>query len=91
MTFCVAPSPNATEVAELREEVTQVWVAAVIVGAHTARAEKMTQERVVLLATAHGEADTAARRVSILEGKLVVVHRAQDAAEEKLPSLVVDR
>jgi hypothetical protein len=87
MTFCAAPSPNATKVAELREEVTQVRVAAVMAGARTARAEKMAQERGVLLATAHGEVDTVAQRVSALEGELVAVHQARDAAEAKLPSL----
>jgi hypothetical protein len=44
-------------------------------------------EKVILLATAHWEADVAAQRISILEAKLVAVLRARDVAEEKLPSL----
>jgi hypothetical protein len=51
------------------------------------RAERMAQEMVVLLATTHGEAYEVAQRVSSLEGKLMTVCRAQDAAEEKLPIL----
>jgi hypothetical protein len=39
------------------------------------------------LATAHGEPDEVAQRVSFLEGELVAVRQAQDTAEEKLPSL----
>jgi hypothetical protein len=42
------------------------------------------QEKVVLLATACGEVDEVAQRVSFLEGELVVVCRAWDATEEKL-------
>jgi hypothetical protein len=49
-------------------------VGAVMVGARAARAERLAQENVVLLASAHGEVDEAARRVSHLEGKLVVAH-----------------
>jgi hypothetical protein len=39
------------------------------------------------LATAHSEADEAAQRVSALDGELMAVHRAWDAAEEKFLSL----
>jgi hypothetical protein len=78
---------GAIEVAELWEEVTRAWVAAVMVEARAAQAEKISQERSVLLATAHGEADMVARRVSVLESELVATHRAWDVAEEKLPSL----
>jgi hypothetical protein len=60
-------------VAEL-QEVTRARVAAIMAGAHAARAEKMAQERVVLLATAHGEVDKMAQRVSILEGELMAAH-----------------
>jgi hypothetical protein len=60
-------------VAEL-QEVTRARVAAIMAGAHAARAEKMAQERVVLLATAHGEVDEMAQRVSILEGELMAAH-----------------
>jgi hypothetical protein len=55
--------------------------------ANTTQVEKMAQEKVILLATAHWEADVAAQRISILEAKLVAVLRARDVAEEKLPSL----
>jgi hypothetical protein len=52
-----------------------------------ARAEKMAQERAVLLATVHSEVDEVAERISILEGDLVAVRQAQDAAEGKFMSL----
>jgi hypothetical protein len=78
---------DVTEVADLREEVTRAWVAAIMAEARTAWVGKMAQERAVLLATARGKADVAARRSSILEGKLMAVRRARDAAEEKLTSL----
>jgi hypothetical protein len=48
----------------------------------------MAQERVVLLATAHGEADVAAQRVSTLEGELVATHQTCDVVKEKFSSLV---
>jgi hypothetical protein len=73
-------------VAELREEVTRAWATADMVETHIARAEKMAQERAILLATVCGVADKAAQRVSILEGGLVVTRQAQDAAEGKFPS-----
>jgi hypothetical protein len=41
--------------------------------AYAAWSEKMAQERAVLLATAHGEAEEAAQRVSALKGKLVAM------------------
>jgi hypothetical protein len=47
----------------------------------------MTQERVVLLAIVHGEADKVAQRVSALEGEVMAVCRARDAAEEEIPNL----
>jgi hypothetical protein len=53
-----------------------------------ARAERMAQERAVLLATARGEVDEAAERVSTLLGELMAACRAQDAAEEKFLSLL---
>jgi hypothetical protein len=59
-------------VAELQEEVTWVWVAVVMAEAHAASAERIPQERVVLLATTHGEEDEVAQRVSALECELVV-------------------
>jgi hypothetical protein len=75
-------------VAELQEEVTQVHATAIMVGAQTPRAERVAQERDVLLASACVEADEAVQRVSLLEGELVAVRRAQDTTEEKLSSLV---
>jgi hypothetical protein len=44
-------------VAELREEVTREQAAAVMAETRAARAERMAQERVILLATSHGKAD----------------------------------
>jgi hypothetical protein len=41
---------DATEVVELREEVARAWATAVMAEAHTAQAEKMAQEGVILLA-----------------------------------------
>jgi hypothetical protein len=51
-----------------------VRVTAIMAGAWTDWAERMAQERAVLLAFAHVEANEAARNVSLLEGELVVVH-----------------
>jgi hypothetical protein len=47
-------------VAELREEVTRARAAAIMVGTRAAQAEKMAQERAIMLATTDGEADEAA-------------------------------
>jgi hypothetical protein len=47
----------------------------------------MAHDWAVLLATAHKEADEAARRVFALEGELGAACRAHGAAEEKLPIL----
>jgi hypothetical protein len=52
------------------------------------RVEGVAQERAALLATACVEADEVVRRVSLLEGELVVARRAWDEAEVMLPSLV---
>jgi hypothetical protein len=60
-------------VVELWEEVTQVQAAAIMVETRAARAEMMAQERLVLLATAHGEANEAAQRVSTLDSELMTV------------------
>jgi hypothetical protein len=78
---------DGTEVAKLQEEVTRTHVVAIMVEACAAQAERMAQERAVLLATAHGEADKVARMVSFLEGELVATRQSQDVAEEKLPSM----
>jgi hypothetical protein len=78
---------DATKVAELWEEVTRVWVAAIMAETRAARAEKMAQERAILLATIHSEVDEVAERISILEGDLVAVRQAQDAIEGKFMSL----
>jgi hypothetical protein len=58
-------------VAELREEVTRARGAIILVEARAAWVKRMPQEKVVLLATAHSEAEKAAQRVSALEGELV--------------------
>jgi Flp pilus assembly secretin CpaC len=76
-----------TVVAELWEEVTQVWAAVIVAEACIARAEKMAQQRVVLLATACGEANEVAQGVSILEDELVTTRWAQDVAKEEFPGL----
>jgi hypothetical protein len=58
-------------VAELQEEVTRVWAVAIMSKTRAARAERMAQERVILLATTRVEADESAERVSALEGDLM--------------------
>jgi hypothetical protein len=78
---------DATELVELWELVTQTSAAAIMAEARAAWAKKMAQERVFLVATARGEVDEAAQRVSVLEGELAVVHQALDITEKKLPSL----
>jgi hypothetical protein len=60
-------------VAELRSEVTQAQATVVMVKTRATHAEMMAQERVILLATACGEADEAAQRVFALEGELVAL------------------
>jgi hypothetical protein len=50
-----------------------VQAAAVMVETRAARAEMMAQERLVLLATAHSEANEAAQRVSTLDSELMTV------------------
>jgi hypothetical protein len=65
-----------TEVAEPREEVTRARAAVVMAETCAALAEKMAKERVVLPATACGEADEAAWRVSALEGELMATRQA---------------
>jgi uncharacterized protein YigA (DUF484 family) len=56
--------------------------------AQAARAERMAQESVALLASIHGEAGEAAQNISLVEGELAVARQAQDTAEAKLPDLV---
>jgi hypothetical protein len=51
--------------------VTQAQATVVMVKTRATHAEMMAQERVILLATACGEADEAAQRVFALEGELV--------------------
>jgi hypothetical protein len=75
-------------VAELREEMTRARVAAVMAGSRATWAKKIVQERVVLLASTHGEADLVARKASLLEGGLVATRQDWDEAEAKLLSLV---
>jgi hypothetical protein len=74
-------------VAELQWEMTQAWEAIIMAGPHTAQAERMAQERVILLATARGEASKVAQRVSALDVELVATRRAWDVTEHKIPSL----
>jgi hypothetical protein len=76
------------KVVELWEEVTWAQAATVMAGARATQAERIAWERVVLLASAHGEADKVAWRASLLVGELTVVRQAWDAAQVKLPSLV---
>jgi hypothetical protein len=51
---------DTTEVAELQDKVTRVWVATIMAVALAARAERMAQEKAVEPASAHGEANKAA-------------------------------
>jgi hypothetical protein len=78
---------DVTKVVELWEKVTRARVTAVMAKTHAIRVEEMAHERIVLLATTHGEVHEAARRVITLEGELRVACKAHDAIEEKLPSL----
>jgi hypothetical protein len=64
---------DTAEVAELQEEVTWARVVAIMAGA---QAKRMAQRKVVLLAFAHGEVDKVARKISLLECKLVITHQA---------------
>jgi hypothetical protein len=80
-------SQDATEVAELPEEVTRGWATAIMVESLVARVEEMAHERVVLLDAARREANEVAQRVFTLEGELGATRRARSAAKEKLPSL----
>lgn len=73
---------------ELRDEVTQVRAATIMVDAWATWAEKMTQENVVLLSSTHGEASEVAWKVSLLEGELTVACQARDTAEAKLLGLI---
>jgi hypothetical protein len=53
--------------------VTQAQATAVMAEARAAQAEKRARENVVSLASAHGEADEVAQKVTLLESELVVV------------------
>jgi hypothetical protein len=53
--------------------VIRAHVTAVMVKTRATRAEMMAQQRVILLATACGEADEAAQIVFTLEGELVAL------------------
>jgi heterodisulfide reductase subunit A-like polyferredoxin len=77
-----------TEVVELREEVTWVHVAVIMARARAAWAERMAHEKAILLASAHGEADVVARKISLLEGELAVALQVRDTTEVKLLGLV---
>jgi hypothetical protein len=56
--------------------------------AQASQAERMAHESAVLLSSAHGEADEAAQKVSLLEGVLTGARQAWDTVEAKLPGLV---
>jgi hypothetical protein len=75
-------------VAKLQEEVTRARAIIVMAETRATRAERVAQERVVLLASTHVEVDEAVRTVSLLEGELVVACRALNAVKAELPSLV---
>jgi hypothetical protein len=66
---------------------TWAWASAVMAGAQTARAERMAQEKAVLLAYARGEASEAAQEISLLEGELVVACQTWGTTEAKLLGL----
>jgi type IV secretory pathway TrbL component len=78
---------DATKVTELQEEVTRARATIIMAGTRVAQAERMDQERVVLLVTTPGEVSEAAQRVSTLEGDLVATRWARDAAKEKILSM----
>jgi ABC-type phosphate transport system ATPase subunit len=78
---------DATKMVELQEEVTRAQVTVVVAGVRATQAERMAQEKAVLLATARGEMDEVAQSASILEDELVVARWARDATEEKIRSL----
>jgi hypothetical protein len=77
-----------TEVVELWEEVTWVHVATIMARARAARAKRMAHEKAILLASAHREADVVARKISLLEGELVVALQVWDTTKVKLLGLV---
>jgi hypothetical protein len=62
---------DMTEVTELREEVTQARATSVMTVARVTQAERMAQERAIMLASTLGEANEASRRVSFFESELV--------------------
>jgi hypothetical protein len=67
--------------------VTRARATAVMTEARATHAERMAQERAILLATVHGEVDKVAQTVSALVFELVAARRARDVAEEKIPNL----
>jgi hypothetical protein len=79
---------DTAKVVKLQEEVTRARAVGHYGGIRATRAERVAQEKVVLLASTHVEADEVVRRVSLLEGELVAVRRARDIAEVKLLSLI---
>jgi hypothetical protein len=75
------------EVAELREKVTPAWATAIMVGARIAWVDRMALEKTIPLASARGEADEVAQKISLLEGKLEVACQAWDGVEAKLSGM----
>jgi ABC-type phosphate transport system ATPase subunit len=72
LTFMQRLALDATEMVELQEEVTRAQVTVVVAGVRATQAERMAQEKAVLLATARGEMDEVAQSASILEDELMV-------------------
>jgi hypothetical protein len=72
---------------KLQEEVTWAQATALMAGVHATQAERMAQEKAVLLVTTRGEVGEVAQRVSVLENELEATCHAWDAAERKIPSL----
>jgi hypothetical protein len=64
-----------------------VQVAAMMAGVRATQAERMAQDKTILLMATHGEAAEMTQRVSTLEDALVATHQAWDAVEEKILSL----
>jgi dihydroxyacetone kinase-like predicted kinase len=81
-------SQDATEMAELHEELTQAQAATIMARVRATHAERTTWEKNALLATAHGEVVEAAQRVFALGDELVAACRAWEAIEDKILSLV---
>jgi hypothetical protein len=78
---------DATEVAELWEEVTRAQAATIMVRARAAQVEGMAWVKAALLATTHDEVVEATQKVYVLGDELATLRQAKDATEEKILSL----